>query len=113
MKATVNLEGLHRREEAVKHFNDLTPSEAERLAVLLEEMGEAQQAIGKILRHGYGSLHPAEMDGLDNRERLEKEIGDVLAAIEMMTNVEDLNTTHIDKRRRQKHRNVQKYLHHQ
>lgn len=32
------------------HFNGLTPAEAERLALLLEELGEAQQAIGKILR---------------------------------------------------------------
>ena len=43
----------------MKHFNQLTPAEAERLALLLEELGEAQQAIGKILRHGYASTHPA------------------------------------------------------
>jgi hypothetical protein len=40
------------------HFNRLTPAEAERLALLLEELGEAQQIIGKILRHGYESYHP-------------------------------------------------------
>ena len=34
-------------------FNKLSAAEAERLALLLEELGEAQQAIGKILRHGY------------------------------------------------------------
>lgn len=34
-------------------FNDLSNAELERLALLLEELGEAQQVIGKILRHGY------------------------------------------------------------
>lgn len=34
-------------------FNQLTNAQAERLHILLEELGEAQQAIGKILRHGY------------------------------------------------------------
>jgi hypothetical protein len=37
------------------NFNGLAPAETERLALLLEELGEAQQAIGKILRHGYES----------------------------------------------------------
>ena len=36
----------------------LTLSRLERLALLLEELGEAQQVIGKILRHGYDSRHP-------------------------------------------------------
>ena len=34
------------------HFNNLTPGEAERLAILAEECGEVIQIIGKILRHG-------------------------------------------------------------
>lgn len=42
----------------MKNFNGLSPAETERLALLSEEMGEVQQAIGKILRHGYESIHP-------------------------------------------------------
>ena len=34
-------------------FNELSPAEVERLAILAEEMGEAIQVIGKVLRHGY------------------------------------------------------------
>lgn len=40
----------------MEHFNQLSPAEAERLALLSEELGEAQQAIGKILRHGQPSM---------------------------------------------------------
>ena len=39
------------------NFNRLSPAEYERLAILAEEMGEAQQALGKIMRHG------GELDG--------------------------------------------------
>ena len=35
------------------HFNKLTPAQAERLAILIEECGEVIQAATKILRHGY------------------------------------------------------------
>lgn len=54
-----------------QHFNQLTPAEAERLALLAEECGEVIQAIGKILRHGYESRHPD--GGPTNREALERE----------------------------------------
>ena len=54
--------------------NELTPAESERLALLSEEMGEAIQAIGKILRHGYESTGPKTI--VRNRTSLEKELGD-------------------------------------
>ena len=37
----------------MNNFNQLTPAETERLAILAEECGEVIQAVGKILRHGY------------------------------------------------------------
>ena len=40
------------------NFNKLTAAQTERLAILSEELGEAQQAIGKIMRHGYDSCNP-------------------------------------------------------
>ncbi len=43
---------------AEKPFNELTPAEVERLSMLAEEAGEVVKAVGKILRHGYGSCHP-------------------------------------------------------
>ena len=96
----------------MEHFNQLSPSEAERLAILLEELGEAQQAIGKILRHGYESFHPRVPD-ITNRETLEKELGDVLFAIEMLCGSNDLNMGEIKEWAKQKSMRIEQYLHHQ
>ena len=93
-------------------FNDLTPGQAERLALLLEEMGEAQQIIGKILRHGYDSWNPDD-DNVSNRGLLEKEIGDILAALDMLVSSKDLNDDYFEQARIRKHQSVRKYLHHQ
>ena len=60
-----------------EHFNQLTPAQAERLAMLAEECGEVIQSVGKILRHGYESGHP-ENPKVTNRRLLEKEISDIL-----------------------------------
>lgn len=96
----------------MEHFNRLTPAEAERLALLMEEMGEAQQIIGKILRHGYESTHPA--GGPTNRKLLEEEMGHVLAALFMMSVVNgDLNDAALGDHAEAKTQRVQKYLHHQ
>lgn len=92
-------------------FNGLTEAEAERLALLLEELGEAQQAIGKILRHGYESTHPD--GGPTNREALEREIGDVKAAVNMLIDAHDLNMMEIDAAGLRKRSRVRQYLHHQ
>lgn len=95
-------------------FNELTPAEAERLALLAEELGEAIQAIGKILRHGYESCHPDNINGPDNRSDLEREIGDIAAALHYMTILSnDLDEINIDEHMRRKIKNVKQYLHHQ
>lgn len=98
-----------------KFSNDLDDAELERLSILAEEMGEAIQAIGKILRHGYESnsplLHQAR-EHPTNRMDLEKELGDVLCAMDMMIG-EDVNGQHIDARRKEKAEKIKPYLHHQ
>lgn len=68
------------------HFNKLTPGEAERLAIFIEECGEAIQAACKVLRHGYESYDPTADPHAQpsNRQSLAKEIGDVRASIEML-----------------------------
>lgn len=93
-------------------FNQLSPAEAERLALLSEELGEAQQAIGKILRHGYESCHPGRPDGPTNREALERELGDVRLAMIMLCERGDLSKERIHKRAELKRDNVALYLHH-
>lgn len=96
----------------MKFFNELSPAELERLSLLMEEMGEAIQIIGKIQRHGYESKHPDNMDGPTNRQFLEKELGDVLAAMALMCRF-DISFSIIETHKLEKLKNVAKYLHHQ
>lgn len=72
------------------HFNNLTPAEAERLAMLAEEAGEIVQSVGKILRHGYESHHPSDHPSFTNRLDLKSETIDVLAVLELMNDAGDL-----------------------
>lgn len=74
----------------MKHFNQLTPAEHERLSLLLKELGEAQQAIGKILIHGYESCHPNNPNKT-NRNDLEEELGHIRNAQRMMIDAGDIN----------------------
>lgn len=91
--------------------NGLTPAQAERLALLLEEMGEAQQVIGKILRHGYESTHPD--GGPTNRSLLETEIGHVEHAIFRMHEAEDIDPLAVLDSVDEKAKKIGRYLHHQ
>ena len=93
------------------HFNELTTAQAERLAILVEELGEAQQAVGKILRHGYESRWP-KPDGPSNRTLLEREMGDVMLALNFMTANGDLEARNIGDRTAQKAESVRQWLHH-
>lgn len=93
------------------NFNELTPAEAERLSLLLEEMGEAIQVIGKIQRHGYESCHPD--GGESNRELLEEEIGHVRHAMIRLCDERDLDKAKIHWYADKKAQSVGRWLHHQ
>jgi NTP pyrophosphatase (non-canonical NTP hydrolase) len=93
------------------HYNMLTPAEAERLSLLLEEMGESIQIIGKIQRHGYESYHPDS--GPVNRELLEKELGHVMYAVKLLCGERDLSTSSINWYRDKKEQSISQWLHHQ
>ena len=97
----------------MEHFNGLSPAEAERLALLAEELGEATQAIGKILRHGYESKNPYQMSGPTNREALERECGDVYHAICRLIGAGDIDGNGMSQRADDKSKSVVRYLHHQ
>lgn len=97
----------------MSNFNKLTPAETERLAVLLEELGEAQQMVGKILRHGFESVNPDRPDEDTNRARLENELGDVLVAIDFLVDYGDILQWRLDDRKRVKHHKIWDWLHHQ
>ena len=93
------------------NFNELTPGETERLAILSEECGEVIQAIGKILRHGYESTHPRGEP--TNREALETEIAHVKFISRLMKQKYDLSCSNIIYGMVNKRKSIQQYLHHQ
>ncbi len=104
----------------VDHFNGLTPAEAERLAVLIEEAAEVQQIACKILRHGYRSGNPDLIVNqgkqgvtLTNREMLEKEIGHFNSATKRLFAAQDLIEERVHYHTLRKDDNGGQYMHHQ
>lgn len=102
------------------HFNELTPAEAERLAVLIEEAAEVQAIACKILRHGYRSFNPDlivnQRDGgpkLTNREMLEKEVGHFYSAAKRMFAAHDLTEERIHYHTLRKDDTGGQWMHHQ
>lgn len=94
----------------MKPFNELTPAEVERLALVAEECGEVIHIIGKVLRHGYESCHPD--GGPENRHLLECEIGDLVFALDFLTE-HDLTPGSIVRATNSKRERVWKYFHEQ
>jgi len=95
-----------------KNFNLLTPAEAERLSILMEEMAEASQVIGKILRHGYGSYHPKDPDKRSNRTLLSEEMGHVRFIVGEMCERQDISALIMQGSAEEKKAKINKYLHH-
>lgn len=61
----------------------MTESEKQILLICQEECAEVTQAISKVFRFGYDSVYPKESSE-DNRAKLEGELGDLQAMIELM-----------------------------
>lgn len=93
------------------HFNNLDPGEAERLAILSEEMAEVLHIVGKILRHGLESCHPKDPK-TTNRMRLEDELGHVLFAMRLLADL-DIDWKMIERSCEEKAKSITPYLHHQ
>jgi hypothetical protein len=98
-------------DEAAKPVPGLSAAEIERLALLAEECGEVVQAMGKVLRHGYNS-GPAN-GRLSNRVALEREIGDVRAVMELMSDAGDLRPPVVNSWRNEKRSAMRRWAHHQ
>jgi len=90
-------------------FNQLTDAQAERLHILVEELGEAIQAAGKILRHGYES----GWNGSNNRHDLEKELGHVESSIDRLVDAKELDAENIFASAYSKKTSIKPFLHHQ
>lgn len=95
-----------------ENFNKLTPAETERLALLAEECGEVVQIIGKILRHGYESTNPVTGDGITNRYKLERELGDIMFGIYLGVNNKDVSLERILNYVDNKRKTILQWLHH-
>lgn len=95
------------------HFNQLSPAEAERLSLLIEECAEVIQIIGKIQRHGYDSSHPN--GGPNNRDMLSEEMGHVRAASFLLTATGGVSARTVQEHADRKSEGyaANKYLHHQ
>src|SRR5687767_13493134 len=81
-----------RRENRMPFNNVQQDPEAERLAFLMEELGESLQAMGKIVRHGWLSVDPMmkQQDQTTNRANLERELGNAAAAMALMVEAGDI-----------------------
>lgn len=66
-----------------------TQKTIELLSILVEELGEATKAAGKALRFGIDATNP--VTNTPNIESLEREIADVLVAIELLSDVVDMD----------------------
>lgn len=94
-------------------FSNLTPQELERLALFVEEAGEALQAVGKIFRHGYNSCHPDHPNSPNNRGSLEREVADLTVAIDLLLLAGDLDSRRVHELMVSKSLRVPRFLHHQ
>jgi NTP pyrophosphatase (non-canonical NTP hydrolase) len=72
----------------------ITDKNEEALRILQEECAEVIQAISKIFRFGADMSYPTN-DSPTNRNKLEEEIGDLLAMVEILVAAKYLDETHL------------------
>ncbi len=97
--------------ERLIKLNEELAEASERVGALLQAMGKAGQTISKILLHG----HEASFMGVEynNREDLERELGDVKAAMRLMINAGDLSAERIEAQATAKLPKITRYMQHQ
>jgi NTP pyrophosphatase (non-canonical NTP hydrolase) len=95
-----------------QHFNGLTPAQAELLALLAEECAEVIQVIAKIQRHGLLSCNPNDPERTTNLNLLHRELGDVRAAMVMLSRAGVLHLGQLPALAGLKLERVREYLHH-
>lgn len=90
----------------------MEPNEHEAIVLMAEECAEVVQAITKTLRHGFSSWNPFDPDRVPNRCLIAKEIGDVLAALDILVQEGVVAREEVELSRKDKLAKVGKYLHH-
>jgi NTP pyrophosphatase (non-canonical NTP hydrolase) len=71
------------------------------LLILQEECAEVTQAVSKVFRFGYDMRYPTESDP-SNKEKLEEEIGDLQAMIDILIENSVLSDANINQARHNK-----------
>jgi len=84
----------------------------ELLVILAEECAEVAQMVAKCQRFGMDDVYPNDRTGLTNRMRLEREIGDLMAIIHILTEEEHLSPIMIADARIAKRIKVEKFMTH-
>jgi len=83
---------------------DIQEQIREALLITQEECAEVIQAASKVFRFGFDSRYP-NSDSQTNKEKLEEEIGDLLAMVDVLTEkciISDGNINSARKMKRQK-----------
>lgn len=92
----------------------LSEAQRERLALLIEECAEVQQAATKVLRHGFHSVNPHSTEALPptNTDSLERELGHLRFAIDLLLGNGDVRWQQVDNATATKRASVSRWLHH-
>lgn len=77
-------------------------STKETLLILQEECAEVTQAVSKVFRFGFDSVWPESDIGPNNKQRLEEEVGDLLAMIDILVETSVLSDAGVNLARRMK-----------
>lgn len=99
-----NEKGLHL--VSTRHFNNLTPAEAERLANVIECLAEVSGTAAIILHHGWEWA-------LDTRDFMQKHMGKALAAMTILCEAGDVSKEAIMEKKRDYLATINKIMHHQ
>lgn len=78
-----------------------------RMGKLVEELGELGNVAGRVIIQGIDEIDPGSGD--KNRLRLEKEIADVYAQLDVTVSLLRLRTTYVDARRFEKIKQMQEW----
>jgi len=70
------------------------------MAILQEECAEVTQAVSKIFRFGMDTQYPEGAPS--NKEKLEEEIGDLLAMIDILVEQGIISDSHVNQARKNK-----------
>lgn len=83
----------------------------EALIITAEECAEVTQQICKIMRFGLDTPYITAGDGSTNREQLEKEIGDLMALIDILQKQDVISYNNIEKASAAKLVKLQRWSH--